>query len=331
MEGEAVASLQQEREEEEFLKAVSSGHSSGAEIDKNSNSQRKVQDIEEALAHVEAVDNKMVVRDGDINRRPKHGSETKKLNMSGKVIGRGRPGCQLVKPGTSQDSVRIPRANSYSSGINWSRDSDSEVQQKSKTAAYSPNNQLETNICTERRSLQNEDRSTGDKNLVCTQRGVSKSKKPDKVLGRGLGRGLSHTKSSPEVGKSEKNLSVTKKSSEIPTGIFNPVQSAGQTVCGRGKIVVSPKDNRLSPGTVKNKSEEILGRGHTISRYYDRRPGVEQSKSREIQEETGALTVQKLLDAVKSLHKNELPQMPDVIPRHNPDSVYCEDEQSPSR
>ena len=325
-----MASLQQQREEEEFLKAVSSGHSSGAEID-NSNSQRKVQDIEEALAHAEAVDNKMVVRDGDINRRPKHGCETKKLNMNGKVIGRGRPGCQLVKLGTSQDSVGIPRANSYSNGINWSRDSDFKVQQKSKTAAYSPNNQLETNICIERRSSQNEDRSTGDNNLVCTQRGVSKSKKPEKVVGRGVGRGLPHTKSSPEVGKSEKNLSVTKKSSEIQTRIFNPVQSAGQTVCGRGKIVVSPKDNRLSPGIVKNKSEEILGRGHTISRHYDRRPGVEQSKSREMQEETGALTVQKLLDAVKSLHKNELPQMPDVIPRHNPDSVYCEDELSPSR
>ena len=329
MEGEAVASLQQQREEEEFLKAVSSGHSSGAETDKNSNSQRKVQDIEETLADAEAVDNKMFVRGGDINRRPKHGCETKKLNMNGNVIGRGRPGCQLVKPGPSQDSVRIPGANSYAREINWSRDSDFEVQQKSKTAAYSPNNQLQTNICTERRSSQNEDRSTGDNSLVCTQRGVSKSKKPEKVVGRGVGRGLPHTKSSPKVGKSEKNLSVIKQSSE--TGIFDPVQSAGQTVCGRGKIVVSPKDNRLSTGIVKNKSEEILGRGHAISRYYNRRPGVEQSKSREIQEETGALTVQKILDAVKSLHKNELPQMPDVIPRRNPDSIYCEDEQSPSR
>ena len=222
MEGEAVATVQQQREEEIFMKAASLGHSNGAEIDKNSGSPRNLQHVQEVLSRSGSVDDKMVVKDGDINRRSaKRGDDKKRLNTSGKVLGRGRPGCQPVEPSTGQNRVSVPGANSYVRGTK--------------------------NICTERRSCESESSSTDDNFLrtsPAVKRGDSKPKMPGISLGRGQ-KVLSGTDTSPKVGKCERNLSPNKKSSVKPTNIFSPVQSAKPNV-GDGKIMVSPKD-KTSP------------------------------------------------------------------------------------
>ena len=93
-----------------------------------------------------------------------------------------------------------------------------------------------------------------------TQHDVSKSKKPEKVVGRG--RGLLHRNSSHEVGKSGTNLSVTKESSEKPTGMpniyserrsFHEDNSTGDTLmCTQHGVSKSKK------------LEKVLGRGRGL-------------------------------------------------------------------
>ena len=252
-------------------------------------------------------------------------------NFLARGIGRGLASTNASpEVGKSERNLAVSKKSSvkptYIFSPAHSSESDFEVQQKSKAAECSPNDKLKTNLNAERRLLQKEDSSTDD-NFVCSpsavKGAVDESKMAKKFLGRGIGRGLASTNASPEVGKSERNLAVSKKSSVKPTNTFNRAESAGLNACGHDKIIVSPKVN---PGIVKKKSEKTLGRGHAISG--DMRPGIKQIKS---PKETDASTVQKLFDTVKSLHENELPQMPDVIPRDQPESGCREDEQSSSK